>query len=628
VPKALAALNDAARVVPSEAYVLGTIAGLIVVIPDELAWGLDEALNVIRCAKVGFSLRVGVSHGTVEVVDDIDDQKNLIGPAINSAARIATSAENSGGLVHESYANLVASTLSPDHWLHRSRRVERVVKGKPQDKPFLCYVVPDVFAAQSVERSDLFRWAPAVLIAYDLPTFSGGDRSALRKRFTRLSHVFKRLWQTAPMPALLSPGGDGGVVALRGLSLSDAGQVAERLRTLANSESLGHSDSIAVRLRIGVHYGHITDYQNARGIARPAGLELFVADEIAGDDVARTKKDIIVTNHLADAIANGNQEELSSIFEELPRLSKGPAAGVPRFVRREPVVGRPPFASPPPPSPPTPPTIDVPALPPGATSPIGFPVAPPFESLETGMISAKSLGTKVVPSIWRIGAVPAVNRTWTKAQLYTAIEDATPTIAGDFGRRPRVPAVLRPGATELRRDDGTQVRRIIYQGGGANERHEEQLGIRSDGAIWFQRAHFWDATETWLDLGQCAFDVIVFMRLLVIVGNSLGITSYNVTLTVEAPKLDMVATIQTNGLAAKQEMRTARIKSKRQEGKLEVGPSTSLPEAVQVRLVKQLVDAIANECELEKDPFHRSGGGAPFLEIDEASIAAVLEAFK
>jgi hypothetical protein len=179
----------------------------------------------------------------------------------------------------------------------------------------------------------------------------------------------------------------------------------------------------------------------------------------------------------------------------------------------------------------------------------------------------------------------------------------------------------------MRRDDGTQVRRITYRGGGANECHEEQFGIASDGSLWFQHAHFWDAAETWLDLGQCAFDVMAFLRMVVGVGNLLWITSYNVTLTVEAARANMVATIQTHGLSPKQDMRTARIMGRRHEGKLELGPSTSLPESVQARSVKQLVDAIANECVLEKDAFHR-GGGAPFLEISAASILAVLDSFK
>jgi hypothetical protein len=514
--------------------------------------------------------------------------------------------------------------LPSTHWLHRLKRNEIQVTGKPQDKPFRCFVAPESFLAKPLDADLAFKWRSAVLIAYDLPKFSGGDRSELRKRFTRLGQAFKRLWQTSPTPALVSPGGDGGVVVLRDVSLPQAAQIAERLRDLAQNESIGHSEAIAVKIRIGAHYGPVTEYRNARGVLRPAGLELFVADEIAGDELARKKNDIIVTHHLAESIANGSHEERAAIFEELPPLTKGPAAEVKRFVRRDPKDTSPHDQ---PPSPPSAPPLPSPRV---ETSDAGRSVTSPFEQLTTRMISAQTQtkGTPVAPAIWRLCAVPSGRKGWTKAELHQAITGTIVSVDGGTGQRARLPAVLRSDATQQRREDGTQLWLRVHEGLPSNERNEEQLGVKTDGTIWFQRAHFWDALNTWLDMGQCAFDTIVFVKMIVGVGNALNIASYDVILTLQAPRADMVVTIQTNGLAPKQPMRTAKAKSMRHETRVDVGPMTSLQDAVQANLSKQLVDGIANEFDLEGDPFFRGGGGASFLEIDEGSVESVLKRFQ
>jgi hypothetical protein len=226
-------------------------------------------------------------------------------------------------------------------------------------------------------------------------------------------------------------------------------------------------------------------------------------------------------------------------------------------------------------------------------------------------------------------ATPASQKGWTKAQLHHAISGAIPTIDGGTGHRTRLPAVLRSGSSERRRDDGTQLWHLEYKGQGSNELHEEKFGVKTDGTLWFQRAHFCDAPSAHnvLELGYCVYDVVVFIKLLVGIGNSLDIKSYTVSLTVEAPRDDMVVTIKTNELTAKQPFREAKARDRRHKAHIEIGPMTSLPDAVQVKLVQQLVDGIANEFELSGDPFFR-GGGAPFLEIDEKSIALVLETLK
>jgi class 3 adenylate cyclase len=336
VPNALRALNEAIRDIDPHAFVLSALAGVIVVVPDTVSWSADDTLTALDRAKVGFALRVGVTHGTVEVVKDIDDEPNLIGLPINCAARLATSRDNSGVLIHESYAEFVDGTLGLTHWLHRSVRKAIAIAGKPQDPVFTCFEGPHSFDAKPLEREDAYPSRPATLVAYDLPNFSAGDRAQLRKRFTRLTYVFQKLRQSASMQvatALLSPGGDGGVLVLEGVPPADVAAIALRLQALTEIESLDHDEAIAVETRIGVHYGPVVYYMNARGIERPTGLAVFVADEIAGDEHARSRKGIALTRLLADSLAGGGSQRLASEFEQLPKLTSGPANGVERFVK-------------------------------------------------------------------------------------------------------------------------------------------------------------------------------------------------------------------------------------------------------------------------------------------------------
>ena len=61
---------------------------------------------------------------------------------------------------------------------------------------------------------------------------------------------------------------------------------------------------------------------------------MFVTDEIASDDHARSRKGIIFTRLLADSLTAGSNQRLASEFEALPRPTSGPASGVDRFVQR------------------------------------------------------------------------------------------------------------------------------------------------------------------------------------------------------------------------------------------------------------------------------------------------------
>lgn len=343
IPRALRALSEALREVDSSAFVLTALTGAIIVIPDGASWSVDATLAALERAAVGFALRVGVSHGMVNAVTDIDGQLNLVGPPINTAARLASSLHNTGALVDESYAQFVEPILAGTHWLHPSQRTPRTIIGKPQDPLFTCFAAPyrfDVVDAQPAPSPEP-TWRPAVLIAYDLPGFSAGDRDQLRKRFTLLGNVFQRLRQgnpSAQASMLLSPGGDGGVLVLDGVKPAQAANIAFELHKLTEIESRDHDDPIAVRLRIGVHYGHVTSYRNARGLTRPTGRDVFVADEIASDEHARKAPGVILTKKVADSVAGG-----SAAFQPLPACPQGPAFNVERY-RTPPAWDDPPSA--------------------------------------------------------------------------------------------------------------------------------------------------------------------------------------------------------------------------------------------------------------------------------------------
>lgn len=337
IPRALGALNAALREIDSSAFVLSTLTGAIVVIPDGASGSVDATLEALGRSSVGFALRVGVAHGVVDAVTVIDGQRNFAGLPINIAAQLASSSDNPGSLFHESYAEFVGPTLAETHWLHRSRRTPRTVTGKPQDSPFTCFAAPyhlDAVDAHPPASRELPAWRSAALIACDLPGSSAGDRAQLRKRFTLLGRVFRRLSHRNPSAqasALLSPSGDGGVFVLAGVRPAQAADIASELYKFIEIESRDHADPITGSFRVGAHYGQVTSYHDARGLTRPAGLEVFVADEIASDEHARRLPGVILTKMVADSVAGGSAEQSHLKFEPLPVRTQGPAANIKRY---------------------------------------------------------------------------------------------------------------------------------------------------------------------------------------------------------------------------------------------------------------------------------------------------------
>lgn len=304
-------------------FALSAMTGAIIVIPDEAEIDLLEYLSKVlsQIYRAGIPVRAGVTYGTAEGVPEIDTSRNFVGDSINIAARLATAANNPAVFFHESTSRHLISTLEGNHWLQSKAR-KRIAKGKGAER-FTCFTAPPA-EFNMRKRFDGFQGGPAgrrrsisgVIVAYDLPGFSRGARKALSLRFEVVARAWKRLadndWLKTCKNSVISPGGDGGVIVFRmpkGMALALAGQFQRELAEAANFTG----PEIDPMCRIGVHYGKVQLYQTAGGIWRPTGIEVFIADEIAGDQEARKHNGVIYTNAI---------EPASPILEILPLANK------------------------------------------------------------------------------------------------------------------------------------------------------------------------------------------------------------------------------------------------------------------------------------------------------------------
>jgi hypothetical protein len=328
--------------------ILSALTGAIVVVPDGANLYLHRHLSSLGAGwcKMGIPVRVGVAHGEIEVLSDVDGWMNVIGDGVNVAARLASRRDRPGCVLHRSYLDSIKGVVDNGSFLKGSRSVSLSGKAHDQQKMRGLWIAPEVF--ETVRHLDevLLPKYPArppvnsVALGYDLPQFSGGDRSELSKRFRSVVDVFNTIrseGQLGPSSSLhFSPGGDGGVIVLQAEKRSGY-QLAERLAKLLQIESAGRDDRIHVRTRIGVHYGPVYLYTNAVGVLRPIGHVCFVADAIASDQtsVGSSSRSVVFSEAFLDIVTDGSREYFVREFEELPALSGGPAKNIKRFVRRE-----------------------------------------------------------------------------------------------------------------------------------------------------------------------------------------------------------------------------------------------------------------------------------------------------
>lgn len=325
-----------------EIQIFSTISGAIIIILDSSQY---DQIAIIEKAKLaaqnkGIPTRIGVSHGDVSALIDVDESVTWIGRPVNWAARLTYSAENRGYLFHEFFLRHVEVKLGGGHYLHPSKRGEALqVKGK-RDEVFVCFPgqEPDSLNTILEEKLSQFaepaqKWRSMCLIAYDLPNFSAGDRQELTHRFKTVAEEFNNI-RDSGAELFLSPGGDGGVVGLLSTKekvFSLAIELSENLLT----ESYLRTEAASVEARVGVHYGEVSLYVNAMGVERPIGIEIFRADNMIGDSVARRHSGMIVGSAFEDAISRGSSRRFEELFVEIEPITN--ADGEPvvrRFIKR------------------------------------------------------------------------------------------------------------------------------------------------------------------------------------------------------------------------------------------------------------------------------------------------------
>jgi class 3 adenylate cyclase len=348
---AMVGLHDALRrglrrAIGQRLDVLSSLTGAIVVIPDTASLFIHQHLNKlgIMWTQLGIPVRVGVTHGDIEILADADGMRNAIGQPLNIAARLATTSDTPGCVLHSTYLEFVQNIAEEQDFLQGARAVALVGKAHDRDKMKGRKVTSRAFP--TISRLDATQLpvtraksVNAVAIGYDLPRFSAGDRSELSKRFRAVGDVFNSLGadgHLGPASSLyFSPGGDGGIIVLE-VSKRFGHQAAERMTTQLLVESLGKDERVQVHTRVGIHYGPVNVYRNAGGVLRPTGPVCFIADAIASDQKPGGSRpsSVVFSEVFRDVVGEGNNEFFSQAFKELPPLPNGPAKGIKRFIRQ------------------------------------------------------------------------------------------------------------------------------------------------------------------------------------------------------------------------------------------------------------------------------------------------------
>lgn len=349
---AISHLNSIAKKCNKQSHkviIFSSLTGLILISPDSKSKNLIGFLKnfVSKCYASGLPIKIGITHGDIEELKDIDGGINYIGIPLNHAARVVFSEKNPGCLAEQSYRSfyehIFGSSKNPAS-IFATNKIK--IEGKSHDcEKFVCYATnPGSFQVRkkllSQKLPKLAKQASlvaGVALAYDLPKFSAGDRSQLSQRFRSINDMFQALKNSNTIPAksklFFLPGGDGGVVVLTEVKTSVI-EIVSKFIKLLEIESGGRDASISVKSRIGIHYGVVFLYKNSANKIRPTGKTCFVADEIAGDSLARSNGGIVFSEQLIDSLSLGSKTHLEENFDALPAIKMGAAKNIRRFVPR------------------------------------------------------------------------------------------------------------------------------------------------------------------------------------------------------------------------------------------------------------------------------------------------------
>jgi len=325
--------------------VLSAMTGGILLVPDHSNIYIHNDLAGLADLwfGMGIPVRMGVVHGEIEVIIDVDGNKNAVGELLNVAARLATQKDKPGCLLHQSYLDFTQGIIGNDSLVRQGKFV--AISGKSHDVAKMRALqlnaasFPTATDSKRIQVGDVQINGPvnAVAIAYDLPQFSAGDRSELSKRVRSVADAFSTFRAEGFLNETLyfSPGGDGGIIVLQ-TKKREGYEAAERIAQLLQVESQGRHEQVQAVSRIGLHYGPVYLYNNAVQLVRPTGQVCFVADSLASDLAVSTipREMVVFSEAFIDIAAEGSKEFFRLNYEEISQLQEGPAKGLRRFVKR------------------------------------------------------------------------------------------------------------------------------------------------------------------------------------------------------------------------------------------------------------------------------------------------------
>jgi hypothetical protein len=272
-------------------------------------------------------VRIGVARGDVEMMRDVDDTLNVIGPAVNRAARLACASTNEGCLFDKAYFDFSQTRIGELDQLDPSSGERTTIQGKKHDGLIECWnapalnVLPGFNGGLHPDRAVTLESLTGAVLSYDLPRFSAGDASTLRSRFRSVRDTLRQLRRHHRLDTFaLAPGGDGGwlffpvdeVHKHRGYGF------AESIIGALAVENDNKSVSAGALSRVSLHYGPVILYEDAEGASRPTGPTCFIADALAeGTDEGAG---LVISSEFANIPTFGSRERFQVEYRTLPDI--------------------------------------------------------------------------------------------------------------------------------------------------------------------------------------------------------------------------------------------------------------------------------------------------------------------